>query len=85
MSTEENLYKDISLLIRDILNNHNLIIENTIKISDYGMDSLDYINLITKIEDYYCIELPDEILTDTYKITVGDISKNVLECINSNS
>ncbi|MCC0784324.1 acyl carrier protein [Clostridioides sp. ES-S-0108-01] len=83
MSIEEDLHEDILLLMRDILNSHNLIIESTIKISDYGMDSLDYINLITKIEDCYCIELPDEILIDIYKITIDDISKKVLECINN--
>ncbi|KPI55148.1 hypothetical protein KW94_03870 [Clostridioides difficile] len=85
MSIEEDLYEDILLLMRDILNNHNLIIEKTIKISDYGIDSLDYINLITKIEDCYCIELPDEMLIDTYKITVDEICKKVLECINNKS
>ena len=61
--------KDI--LTENIGNNGIEITEDTVLISDLGLNSLDLVNLSVSVEDEFDIEIPDRAIKD-FK-TVGDV------------
>lgn len=47
------------------------ITENTVLMSDLGLNSLDLVNLAVSVEDEFDIEIPDRAIKDLK--TVGDV------------
>jgi acyl carrier protein len=59
-------------LIKDKTNaNVNEINENSVLLSDLGMNSLELVQLVCDVEDEFEVEIPDRVIK-TFK-TVGDV------------
>lgn len=53
--------------------NNRTVTENTVLISDLGLNSFDLISLVCEVEDEFNIEIPDRAIKELK--TVGDVVK----------
>lgn len=64
----------LTQIIRNSTGDNSIVIdENTVLLSDLGMNSLELVNLVCEIEDEFDIEIPDRAIK-SFK-TVGDVIK----------
>lgn len=62
----------LTQIIRNFTGDNSIVIdENTVLLSDLGMNSLELVNLVCEIEDEFDIEIPDRAIK-SFK-TVGDV------------
>lgn len=62
----------LTQIIRNSTGDNSIVIdENTVLLSDLGMNSLELVNLVCEIEDEFDIEIPDRAIKG-FK-TVGDV------------
>ena len=75
--------ESIVSVIKEVLNNENLTINNeTNLITDLGMDSISLMMLVVYIEDQYQIILPDDFFTIDKLSSVDIIVKTICELLN---
>jgi acyl carrier protein len=60
--------------IKEIINIENIRIDSNIK-DDLGLDSLDIVDKLLAIEDYYQIEIPDN------KLEKIETIKDIVSCV----
>lgn len=62
----------------------NVVIENKTKLfQDLAIDSLSFVILVTEIEDYYNIDIVDELERIDFSSTIQDLI-NIIEEVKSN-
>lgn len=77
MEAKEMLEKLTQIICENTGNNEIVISEDTILLSDLGLNSLDLLNLVCIAEDEFDIEIPDRVVWQ-FK-TVGDVIKFIVE------
>lgn len=77
MEAKEMLEKLTQIIRENTGNNEIVISEDTILLSDLGLNSLDLLNLVCIAEDEFDIEIPDRVVWQ-FK-TVGDVIKFIEE------
>lgn len=77
MEAKEMLEKLTQIIRENTGNNEIVISEDTILLSDLGLNSLDLLNLVCIAEDEFDIEIPDRVVWQ-FK-TVGDVIKFIVE------
>lgn len=72
------MLEKLTQIIRENTGNNEIVIsEDTILLSDLGLNSLDLLNLVCIAEDEFDIEIPDRVVWQ-FK-TVGDVIKFIVE------
>lgn len=72
------MLEKLTQIIRENTGNNEIFIsEDTILLSDLGLNSLDLLNLVCIAEDEFDIEIPDRVVWQ-FK-TVGDVIKFIVE------
>lgn len=83
--TMNSIYYNITKIIKE--NNmviENAVIENKTKLfQDLAIDSLSFVILVTEIEDYYNIDIVDELERIDISSTIQDLI-NIIEEVKSN-
>lgn len=66
------MLEKLERMIKEYTEDNSISInENTVLISDLGLNSLDLVNLVCNVEDEFDIEIPDRAIKDLK--TVGDV------------
>ena len=83
MLNQDNIQNDIRKIIYDILDEQNeyLVMKANDSLYDIGMDSIDCMNLLIKIEEKYQIEFEEENVENLQLKSIDDLSKDVLKLI----
>lgn len=74
---EEDTFERLKKLVVELLEvDEKEVVPEASFVDDFGADSLDFVELITAVEDAFGIELPDE---DAEKITTVQDAVNYIE------
>lgn len=78
MSTE-NKIKDI---VAEFTCDDPALVSNDAKLEDIGLDSLDLVEMVIRIEEEFDIDIPDSVCSGEIWVTVQDVIDHVEKAIN---
>ena len=74
--------KKIKEIISEFTCDEPELISNDTRLEDIGLDSLDLVEMVIRIEEEYDINIPDNVLNGGEWVTVQDVIDRVTEATN---
>lgn len=81
MDMYDEILGNVLKVLKSVLNNKEIVIDSESSMYEIGMGSLNFMNMVVKLEDLYDIEFEDEYLIETSFSKVDDIVTYLIKMI----